>query len=136
MDTAVLSLVLNRLRTGTWIVWLIAFVVALLLFLFAAPPEFRLSFKGLAAAFALYALSAGISLLQIERLGRTLVGETLGPAFYRPLTRFPQTSSLLFFYLGACLNAGAYLWVKVYLGESVWVSSVTVAMFMVLTTLG
>lgn len=136
MDTAVLSLVLNRLRTGTWIVWLIAFVVALLLFLFAAPPEFRLSFKGLAAAAALYALSAGISLLQIERLGRTLVGETLGPAFYRPLTRFPQTSSLLFFYLGACLNAGAYLWVKVYLGESVWVSSVTVAMFMVLTTLG
>ena len=136
MDTAVLSLVLNRLRTGTWIVWLIAFVVALLLFLFAAPPEFRLSFKGLAAALSLYVLSAGISLLQIERLGRTLIGETLGPAFYRPLTRFPQTSSLLFFYLGACLNAGAYLWVKVYLGESVWVSSVTVAMFMVLTTLG
>ncbi|MCM2249587.1 MAG: methyl-accepting chemotaxis protein [Geothrix sp.] len=136
MDPAVLSLVLNRLRTGTWIVWLIAFVVALLLFLFAAPPEFRLSFKGLAAALALFALSAGISLLQIQRLGRTLVGESLGPAFYRPLTRFPQSSSLLFFYLGACLNAGAYLWVKVYLGESVWVSSITAAMFMVLTTLG
>ena len=136
MDSSVRGLVLARLRMGTWIVWLAAFVVGLLLFLFAAPPEFRISFKGVVAALALFALSAGLSLFQIERLGRTLAGEDLGPALYRPLTRFPQAASLLFFYLGACLSAGAYLWVKVYLGESIWVSSVTVAMFLALSSLG
>ncbi|HEY3399137.1 MAG TPA: methyl-accepting chemotaxis protein [Geothrix sp.] len=135
MGSAVLDLVLTRLYTGTGLVWLAAFIVGLLLFLFAAPPEFHLSVKGFAAALGLLTLSVGVSLMQIRRLGHALAGGSLGPELYRPLTRFPQTSSLLLFYVGACLSAGSYLWVKLYLDQSIWVSSVTVAMFLVLASL-
>ncbi|HEY3271893.1 MAG TPA: methyl-accepting chemotaxis protein [Geothrix sp.] len=135
LDPAVLELVLTRLRTGTGLVWLSAFLVGFVLFLLAASPEFRLSLQGMAAMLGLLVLAAGVSTLQIQRLGRTLAEEVLGPDLYRSLTRFPQTSSLLFFYLGICLSAGAYVWVKLYLGQSILVSSVSMAMFLVLAAL-
>ena len=135
MDRASLELVLTRLRTGTGLVWLTAFCTGLLLFSFAAPPEFHFSFRGMAVALVLALLAAGSSMLQVEHLGRILGNGTLGPERYRSLTRFPQTSSLLLFYLGACLSAGAYLWVKLYLGQSFLVSAATVLMFLVLAAL-
>ncbi|WP_243301094.1 methyl-accepting chemotaxis protein [Geothrix oryzisoli] len=135
MDPAVLNLVVNRLRTGTGFVWLAAFLVGFGLFLFVAPPGFHLSMGGVAAALGLLLLAAGISVLQINALGRTLAGGTLGPDLYRSLTRFPQTSSLLFFYQGTCLSVGTYLWIKLHLGQSTLVSSVTAAVFLVLGSL-
>jgi len=135
VDPGILVLVLGRLRMGTGLVWLGASLVGFVLFLFAAPPQFHLSLWGLVAALALLGLAAGISLLQIVQLGRTLAGEVLGPDLYRSLTRFPQTSSLLFLYLGACLSTVAYVWLKLRLGQSLLVSSVTVAMFLVLVCL-
>lgn len=130
------ALVLTRLRLGTGLIWTLGFTIGLLLFFFAAPPGFHLSFRGITAAVGLLILAAGSSFLQIERLGRTLLGGDIGPERYRPLTRFPQISSLLLFYLAACISAGAYLWVKLYLGQSIWVSFLTMAIFLVLATLG
>ncbi|WP_157492398.1 methyl-accepting chemotaxis protein [Geothrix fermentans] len=135
VDPAVLALVLGRLRMGTGLVWLGAAIVGYLLFLFAAPPQFHFSAWGMLVALGLLALATGVSLLQIQHLGRTLAGESLGPDLHRSLTRFPQTSSLLFFYLGACLSVGAYVWLKLRLGQSILVSSVTMAMFLVLASL-
>jgi methyl-accepting chemotaxis protein len=130
------ELILGRLRMGTGFIWAIGLFVTASLFLFAAPPDFRITLRGVAAALALLALMAGASFLHIHQLGRILAKRQLGPDLYRPLTRFPQSSSLLFFYLAICLGAGAYLWVKLYLGQSLWVSFITMAMFMVLAGLG
>jgi methyl-accepting chemotaxis protein len=127
---------LARLRLGSAILWSVAFFVAAIVFLFSAPPDFHMTAPGILATLGLLGLGAGACLLQIRQLGRTLATQSLGPDLYRLLTRFPQSSSLLFFYLGICLSGGAYLWVKLYLGQSVWVSFSTMAMFMVLTSLG
>ncbi|MDP1830599.1 MAG: methyl-accepting chemotaxis protein [Geothrix sp.] len=110
--------------------------MATVVYLFTAPSGFHLTVPGVAASLGLLLLAVGGSLLQIRQLGRTLASQPLGPDLYRSLTRFPQSASLLFFYLGACLSGGAYLWVKLYLGQSLWVSSTTVAMFLVLAALG
>ena len=126
---------LSRLRLGAGLIWILGFATALLLLLFAAPPGFHFSLLGIGAVLGLLVLVAGISLLQIQHLGRALAGPGLGPELYRPLTRFPQASSLLIFYLAACMSAGAYLWVKVYLGQSIWVSFLIMAIFLVLACL-
>jgi methyl-accepting chemotaxis protein len=136
LSASVRALVLTRLRLGTGIIWILGFIIGLLLFSFAAPPDFHFSFAGVAVAFGLCLLAGTASFLQIRHLGRTLAERVLGPDLYRPLTRFPQTSSLLFFYLGACISATAYLWVKLRLGQSIWVSFLTMAMFLVLVSLG
>lgn len=130
------ELILGRLRMGTGLIWVIGLLVTATLFLFAAPPDFRITLKGMAFSSALLVLMAGASFLHIHQLGRILAKQQLGPDLYRPLTRFPQSSSLLFFYLALCLGAGAYLWAKLYLGQSLWVSFITMAMFMVLAALG
>ncbi|WP_243286143.1 methyl-accepting chemotaxis protein [Geothrix terrae] len=135
MDPSVLAMVLAQLKRSTGLVWLSAFLVGFLLFVLTSPPEFRLTLPGLAATASLLALAVGASMLQIRRLDGLLAGGILRADLYRSLTRFPQTSSLLFLYLGACLSAGTYLWVKLRLGQSILVSSVMAAIFLVLVAL-
>lgn len=130
------SLVLARLRLGVGIVWLVSITVALIMLMFFAPAGFHFTFGGMAAALGLVLLAGLGCELQIRQLGRTLASQPLGPELYRPLTRFPQSASLLFFYLGACLSGGTYLWAKLYLGESLWVSFITTAIFLVLSSFG
>ncbi len=130
------SLVLARLSLASGILWSIAFTVAAIVFLISAPHDFHLSAAGIAAALGLLLLMAGATHLQIRQLGHTLATQPLGPELYRPLTRFPQSSSVLFFFLGICLSLGGYLWLKLYLVQSLWVSFTTMAMFMVLAGLG
>jgi len=127
---------LSRLRTGTGLIWAGAFVVAAVLFLLAAPPGFRLTFGGVAICLAILAALIWISFRDIRSLGRTLADHALGPDLYRPLTRFPQSSSILFFLLAVGASFAAYLWVKLYLAQSLWVSFITMAMFILLATLG
>ncbi|WP_306592076.1 methyl-accepting chemotaxis protein [Geothrix sp. 21YS21S-4] len=134
LSASVRALVLARLRLGTGVIWVLAYIIGLLLFFFTAPPGFHLTFPGVAAAFGLVLLAAMASFFQIRHLGRAL-GGTLGPELYRSLTWFPQSSSLLLFYLTACLSAMAYLWVKLQLQQSIWVSFLTVALFLVIGAL-
>ena len=130
------GLILWRLSLGTLLVWAILGVVTAVLWAFTAPLGFRYTFRGIVAGVGLLGLSSTISLLQVRRLGRLLDARGLGPASARPLTRFPQASSALFFYLGLCLSGGGYLWVKLLLERSLWASFITLAMFLVLATLG
>ena len=130
------SLVLARLSLASGILWSIVFTVAAIVFLISAPHEFHLSAAGIVVALGLLLLMAGVSHLQIRQLGHTLATQPLGPELYRPLTWFPQSSSVLFFFLGICLSLGGYLWLKLYLVQSLWVSFTTMAMFMVLAGLG
>lgn len=135
LSPSVRALVLARLRISSVIVWMSGFLVGLGLFLFGAPAEFHLTFRGMALAVFLFALAGGGSLLQIRHLGRSLAGGHLGPELYRALTRFPQASSLLILYIGACISLCSYLWVKLYLSQSIWVSFLTTALFLVLSCL-
>lgn len=128
------ELIMKRLRMGTVIVWVVLFLVATFLFVLAAPPGFRLRLNGVASLLAILGLTAGASLLHIQHFGKSLAVSLLGPDSYRPLTRFPQASSLLFFYLGFCLGALAYLGSKLLMGQSLWVSFITMAVFMVLAS--
>ncbi len=130
------ELILSRLRLGSGIIWFVAVSVATILFFLAAPPGLHLSFLGLSILVAVSLAMAGVSHLHIRQLGRTLATQPLGPDLYRPLTLFPQASSLLFCQLGLALCLGAYLWVKFHLGQSLWVSFITAAIFMVLTGIG
>lgn len=130
------ELILGRLRQGIWIIWGLGFFVATILFLLAAPQGFRLSAKGLLVTAALLVGVAGCSMLHLRQLGRVLMDQPLGPDVYRTLTRFPQVASLLLFLLAMGLCFGTYLWVKLYLGQSLWVSFITMAIFAVLAALG
>jgi methyl-accepting chemotaxis protein len=116
--------------------WSTAFLVATLLFLFTAPAGFRLTITGISALAGLLLLGTTASLLHLRGLGRTLATKPLGPDIYRPLTRFPQSASSLFFILGLCLSLGAYFWLKLFVGQSLWVSFTTMAMFLVLAAMG
>jgi methyl-accepting chemotaxis protein len=136
LSAAEREVVLHRLRWGTGLTWGIGFIVSIILFLLGAPPGFHLTFINVLFGVGLMALAAGASFLQIRQLGRTLAAQALGPDLYRPLTRFPQSSSLLFFYLGVCLSAVGYIWVKLFLGQSLWSSFITMAVFLVLAALG
>ncbi len=129
------TLILSRLRWGAGMIWLAGFIVSAILFLLAAPPGFHVSAKGLGTTILLLALVSGGSLLHVHQLGRTILEQPLGPELYRPLTRFPQSSSLLLFLLALGVSAATYLWVKLYLGQSLWVSFITMAMFMVVACL-
>ena len=130
------ELVLYRLRWGTGLTWGVTAAVAAILFFLAAPPSFHPTPVNILAALTLMGLAALASFLQTAKLGRTLAERPLGPDLFRPLTRFPQASSLLFFYLGVCLSVAGYLWVKVNLGQSIWSSFITMTMFLVLAALG
>ncbi len=130
------EVVLQRLRSGTALTWFVGFLVATILFALVAPPGFRPTVQSIVVGAGLMALTAGASFLQIRKLGLTLTHQALGPELYRPLSRFPQSSSLLFFYLGVCLSAAGYLWVKLYLWQSLWSSFITMAIFLVLAGLG
>ena len=130
------SLVQGRLSLASGILWFIVFTVAAIVFLISSPQDFHLSAAGIMAALGLLLLLTGAAHLQIRQLGHTLATQPLGPELYRPLTRFPQSSSILFFFLGICLSLGSYLWLKLYLVQSLWVSFTTMAMFMVLAGLG
>lgn len=136
LSSSVRTLILARLRVSTGIVWISGFLVGLALFTLGAPAEFHLTLRGLLLAVVLLLLAGGASFYQVRHLGRTLVGGQLGPELYRSLTRFPQTASLLFLYLGTCVSLGSYLWIKLYLGQSIWVSFLTMAIFEVLSCLG
>ena len=133
--TADRRLVLGRLKAGAWIIWGFAFLVAAILFLLSAPPGFRVSWLGILALGALFLLSVGISLLQIHQLSRLLATRPLGADLYRPLTRFPQASALLMFFVSICLSGGSYLWVRLHLDQSAWISFVSMVMFVVVAAL-
>jgi methyl-accepting chemotaxis protein len=130
------ELILGRLRVGIGFIWAIGFAVAAILFLLAAPSGFQITAKGVLAFLALLVLVTAACFYHIQQLGRSMTEHQLGPDLYRPLTRFPQSSSLLFFYLASCLGAASYLWMKLYLKESPWVSFITMAMFLALAGLG
>jgi hypothetical protein len=130
------ELVLTRLRIATGLIWVSGFVVSAILFLLAAPPGFRLTAKGSLGALLLLGAAVWISFRHIQRLGETLAEQPLGPDLYRPLTRFPQSLSILVFLQAIGLSAAAYLWVKLHLGQSLWFSFITMAIFMVLAALG
>ena len=136
LDDATRELVLRRVRNGIGLVWGVTAAASFLLFLFSAPPEFRVTLWGAFLALLFLAAAAGASLLHVRQLETAIRSRVLGPDLYRPLTRFPQASSLLFFYLGACLSTCGYFWVKFRLGQSLWVSLATTALFLVLSGLG
>ena len=125
-----------RHRQVTILTWGIGFLVAAILFVLGAPPDFHPTFLMALAGLGLVGLSTWISLLQVDKLGRILSTQALGPDLYRPLTRFPQTISILFFYLGLCLSALGYLWIKIYLGQSLWISFMYTSLFIVLSAMG
>ena len=131
-----LRVLLLRHRQVTILTWGFAFLVAAVLFVLGAPPDFHPSFLTALAGLALAGLSTWITLLQVDRLERILSTQALGPDLYRPLTRFPQTVSILFLYLGLCLSALGYLWIKIYLGQSLWVSFMYTSIFIVLSAMG
>ncbi len=117
------------------IIWMSLPVVAAILFTLAAPPDFRVTVLGVVIALGTITLFAGVSFLHIQQLGQILRDQPLGPGLYRPLTRFPQASSLLFFLLSIGLGGIAYLWVKLHLGQSLWTSFILMVCFMVLGSL-
>ena len=129
-------MILGRLQMATGLVWAIGFVVAAILFLLAAPGWFQITATGVVAMLVLLVLVTAGSFLHIRQLGRILASQPLGQDLYRHLTRFPQASSLLFFYMATCMGVASYLWMKLYLKESLWVSFITMAMFLSLATLG
>jgi methyl-accepting chemotaxis protein len=116
-------------------IWGVGFLVTTILFVLAAPHGFKVSFPAFIVLACLYLVSVGASLLQIEKLARLMARQPLGPDLFRPLTRFPQTSALLMLYVGACLSLGSYLWVRLYLGQSIWISFITMVMFSVISAL-
>ena len=130
------DLILGRLRMGTGLIWAVGFAVAAILFLLAAPAGFQITAKGALAFLAPLLLVVAVCFYHIRQLGRTLAAHQVGPDLYRPLTRFPQASSMLLFYLATCLGVASYLWMKLYLRESLWVSFITMAMFLTLAGLG
>jgi methyl-accepting chemotaxis protein len=136
LDAATRNFVVARLQSGVGWVWGITSLVAVVLFLFSAPPEFKLTFWGMVWALLILSAATGLSLLHVRQLETAIRTRVLGPDLYRPLTRFPQAASLLFFYLGACLSAAGYFWAKFHLGQSLWVSLATAAIFFVLSVLG
>ncbi len=118
------------------VLWFVAFFVTTLLFLFTAPAGFRMTLGGISSLVGLLLLGISGSLLHLRGLGRTLATKVLGPDLYRPLTRFPQSASVLFFLLGLSFSLGTYLWLKLHLGQSLWVSFTTMAMVLVLVAMG
>ena len=131
-----LGVLLLRHRQVIILTWGFGFLVAAVLFVLGAPPDFHPTFLMALAGLGLVGLSTWISLLQVDKLGRILSTQVLGPDLYRPLTRFPQTVSILFFYLGLCLSALGYLWIKIYLGQSLWISFMYTSLFIVLSAMG
>ncbi len=136
LDRAGRELVLKRLRMAAGIIWGGSFLLGAILFVMGAPPDFHLTGKGVLAALAMLVLLATGSFLHIQQLEGTLRLKPLGPDLYRPLTRFPQAASVLFFILAICASFTTYLWLKLYLGQSHWVSFITMAGFMVFAALG
>ncbi|HLP30115.1 MAG TPA: methyl-accepting chemotaxis protein, partial [Geothrix sp.] len=136
LDDATREIVLRRIRGGIGMVWGVTSMSSLLLFLFSAPPEFRITAWGAFWALLFISAATGASLLHVRQLESAIRTRSLGPDLYRPLTRFPQASSLLFFYLGTCLSTCGYFWVKLRLGQSLWVSLATMGLFLVLAGLG
>jgi methyl-accepting chemotaxis protein len=131
-----LRLVLGRSRKAAVLVWCGVFLVAALLFYFSAPPGFRYTLGGAAWPLLILAACAGASLLHLHGLRRTLEERPLGPDLYRPLTRFPQSTSMLTLYVGICLSALTYLWLKLYLRQSIWISFATMGIFLDLAMMG
>ena len=121
--------VLRHLSMGTGIIWVLLFMVTAILLVFVAPPGFHFTAKGALVALGCLLLTSGGSLLQVRHFGRHLATRDLGPESYRLLTRFPQSSSLLYFLLGLGLSAAGYLWMKLYLGQSVWISFITCLLY-------
>ncbi len=136
LGTAERVLVLGRLQRSTVILWATGFFVAALLFLLSAPPGFHVTASVVAAVLFLLGLVTGISLLHIQQLEKALSGETLGPNLFRPLTRFPQSSSVLFLLLAIGLSGLSYLWIKLHLGQSIWFSFIITAIFLSLAAIG
>ncbi len=136
LGEATRDLILGRLWASSAVVWATGFLVAAILFLLGAPAGFTLTVRGVLVLLALLALAVGGTFLHIRQLGRTLAEQPLGPALFRPLTRFPQSLSILFFMLAMTLAALSYPWARVHQGLSVWVSFIVMAMFMVLAALG
>jgi methyl-accepting chemotaxis protein len=130
------ELVLGRLRLTSVLIWALTFLAGCILFLLGASQGFRMTFLGLAALLALLGLLATCSVLHLNQLGRTLEHQPLGPDLYRSLTRFPQSTSMLFFLLAMAVSLASYLWTRLYLGQSIWVSFIFTAMFMMLAVLG
>ncbi|WLT33417.1 methyl-accepting chemotaxis protein [Geothrix sp. PMB-07] len=129
-------MILSRLRKGVGLIWVVGFTVAGILFLLTSPPGFHLTVKGMVGLLVLLSCILWVSFYNINQLGKILSEQALGPDLYRPITRFPQSSSILFFLLAFGLSAASYLWVKLYLAQSLWVSFITMAMFMLLAGLG
>ncbi len=136
LDNADRELLMQRLRMSTGLIWGYLILVTATLFLLAPPPGFAINLRGVILTLAIVAAMSMGSFLHIRQLGRILIGQDLGPDLYRYLTRFPQSAALLFFYLTLVLGVGGYLWVKLYLGQSVWVSFILTALFLVVSALG
>ena len=129
-------MVLGRSRAAAVLVWCSVFLLAGCLFFFSAPPGFTFTFAGMAWSVAILAVCFGVSILHLEVFGRILRTRVLSPDLYRPLTRFPQTTSMLTLYLGICLGGISYLWLKLYLKQSIWISFATMGMFLLLGLMG
>jgi methyl-accepting chemotaxis protein len=136
LGTAERALIIGRLRRSTGLIWVAGFLVAAILFLLSAPPGFQVSALGIGVTLVLLGLVTAASLAHLQRLDQTLSSDKLGPALFRPLTRFPQASSVLFLLLALGLATASYLWVKLYLGQSLWVSFINMALFASLAALG
>ncbi len=131
-----LRVVLGRSRMGAILLWAVVFLVGTVTFLLSALPGFHVSWPGLLMLLLLLAGCIGLSLGHVAILARFLRGRALGPEAYRPVTRFPQATSMLTLYIGACVASLAYLWLKLDQHQSAWVSGATMLMFLIIALMG
>jgi methyl-accepting chemotaxis protein len=128
---------LGRLNVAGTAVWSATVGVGALLFHLAGLPGVRLGVWGLAAF--LVAAAVLVAAVRVHSARFTAHLEALqewGPGLFAMVTRFPQSTSLLAFFLGTWLNLLGYLALRMALGQSTLISLVTVGIFEILLAMG
>lgn len=132
-DREVAGPTLDRLRMAGSLAWLTTVFVAGMLFYIAGLPGVRPGFWGLSS----FALAAVILVVTVRFHAKRFVkhlgsSQDWGPGLFALVTRFPQSCSLLPFFIGTWLNLMAYFVLRMGLGQSWLISLVTVSIFQVL----
>ena len=126
-------------QRGLWasaFVWGLGVLVATILFSLAPPTDFRLTWFGVVCLLGVAGLGFGASMLHFRRFDQLLATPHVSPDHFQQITSFPQASSMLLFQVGLGFSAAAYLWIKVHLGQSLWVSFIFMGIFSILASLG
>lgn len=132
-DRRVLDTLRGRLRLAGSIAWTTTLGVGTLIFHIAGLPGVS---PGL-GTLGTFALAAAVLIAAVrwhaDRFIRELgQAKEWGPGLFATVTRFPQSASLLPFFLGTWLNLFGYVVLRMGLGQSPLISLVTVGIFEVL----